>query len=113
MTTTTVTAINIPTLTNTTMTLRTRRTFIGALALAALHLSPFTWAQDFPTKPIKVIVPYSAGGGADILARVVGQELSQRLKQPVIVENQGGGSNTIGMRTVATSPKDGYTLGLA
>jgi tripartite-type tricarboxylate transporter receptor subunit TctC len=95
------------------MTLRTRRTFIGALALAAFQLSPFTWAQDFPTKPIKVIVPYSAGGGADILARVVGQELSQRLKQPVIVENQGGGSNTIGMRTVATSPKDGYTLGLA
>jgi tripartite-type tricarboxylate transporter receptor subunit TctC len=95
------------------MTLRTRRTFIGAVALAAFHLSPFSWAQDFPTKAIKVIVPYSAGGGADILARVVGQELSQRLKQPVIVENQGGGSNTIGMRTVATSPKDGYTLGLA
>jgi tripartite-type tricarboxylate transporter receptor subunit TctC len=60
-----------------------------------------------------VIVPYSAGGGADILARLVGQELSQRLKQPVVVENQGGGSNTIGMRTVASAPKDGYTLGIA
>ena len=60
-----------------------------------------------------MIVPYAAGGGADLLARLVGQQLSERLKQPVIVENQGGGSNTIGMRTVAAAPKDGYTLGLA
>jgi len=58
-------------------------------------------------------VPYAPGGGADLLARLVGQQLGERLKQPVIVENQGGGSNTIGMRTVAASPKDGYTLGLA
>jgi tripartite-type tricarboxylate transporter receptor subunit TctC len=70
-------------------------------------------AQDFPYKPVKVIVPYAAGGGADLLARLVGQQLAERLKQPVIVENQGGGSNTIGMRAVASAPKDGYTLGLA
>lgn len=60
-----------------------------------------------------MIVPYAAGGGADILARLVGQQLSERLKQPVIVENKGGASNTIGMGNVATSPADGYTLGLA
>jgi len=70
-------------------------------------------AQDYPTKPIRVIVPYSAGGGVDILARLVGQELSGRLKQPVVVENRGGASNTIGMQAVAQSDKDGYTLGMA
>src|SRR6266446_6299100 len=69
--------------------------------------------QDFPSKPIRVIVPYAAGGGADILARLMGQELTARLKQPVVVENRGGASNTIGMQAVASSPKDGYTLGLA
>lgn len=70
-------------------------------------------AQDFPSRPIRVIVPYSAGGGADILARLMSQELTARLKQSVIVENRGGASNTIGMQAVASSPKDGYTLGLA
>jgi len=83
-----------------------------AFALAS-GLTPHALAQDYPTKPIKVVVPYAAGGGADILARLVGQQLGERLKQPVIVENKGGGSNTIGMSTVATSPRDGYTLGLA
>ena len=78
-----------------------------------LCLAPVAWPQDFPTKPIHVIVPYAAGGGVDLLARLVGQQLGERLKQPVIVENQGGGSNTIGMRTVANASKDGYTLGLA
>ena len=79
----------------------------------ALFLSTCALAQDYPSKPIRIVVPYAAGGGADILARLVAQELSQRVKQPVIVENQGGGSNTIGMRTVAASARDGYTLGLA
>src|SRR5215813_9353941 len=80
---------------------------------AAALLSFSVLAQDFPTKPIKVVVPYAAGGGADILARLVGQQLQERLKQPVVIENKGGGSNTIGMSTVAAAPKDGYTLGLA
>ena len=106
--------IDTPTRTNmTTMTTRLLKLAARLLALFACCLSPFAFGQDYPTKPIRIIVPYAAGGGADILARMVAQELSQRLKQPVIVENQGGGSNTIGMRTVATSPKDGYTLGLA
>ena len=106
--------IDIPTRTNMTTMTRTASRLLAALfAFAAACLAPQAWGQDYPHKPIKIIVPYAAGGGADILARMVAQELSQRLKQPVIVENQGGGSNTIGMRTVATSPKDGYTLGLA
>lgn len=102
-----------PTPTNTT-TMITRILKAAALALLACCLPPAAYGQaDFPSKPIRVIVPYAAGGGADILARLVAQQLSERLKQPVIVENQGGGSNTIGMRAVGSAPKDGYTLGLA
>jgi tripartite-type tricarboxylate transporter receptor subunit TctC len=97
----------------TTTPIRNRRVFPAALAALSLAFAPLAAAEDYPHKPIKVIVPYAGGGGADILARIVGQGLSQRLKQPVIVENQGGGSNTIGMRAVAAAPKDGYTLGLA
>lgn len=93
------------------MTTATRKLF--AAALAALGFAGVACAQDFPTKPIRVIVPYAAGGGADILARLVGQQLSERLKQPVVVENKGGASNTIGMQQVASAPADGHVLGLA
>jgi tripartite-type tricarboxylate transporter receptor subunit TctC len=101
----------------TTMTTRTvrnlARLLLGALVTClAPHVAAET-AAEYPSKPIKIVVPYSAGGGADILARLVGQQLGERLKQPVIVENQGGASNTIGMSTVARAEKDGYTLGLA
>ena len=92
---------------------RLRSALAASLAACIAFAASPARAQDYPTKPIRVIVPYAAGGGADLLARLVGQQLSDRVKQPVIVENQGGGSNTIGMRTVAASPKDGYTLGLA
>jgi tripartite-type tricarboxylate transporter receptor subunit TctC len=100
-----------PTSTTTMTSIRSRfASALGALLACAATLAS---AQEYPTKPIRVVVPYAAGGGVDILARLVGQQLSERLKQPVVVENQGGGSNTIGMRTVATAPKDGYTLGMA
>ena len=94
-----------------TMTNPLPRLLAGALALGASFIA--LAQSDYPTKPIKVIVPYAAGGGADIVARHIAQQLTERLKQPVIVENRGGGSNTIGMQVVATAPKDGYTLGLA
>jgi tripartite-type tricarboxylate transporter receptor subunit TctC len=90
-----------------------RNSFLAAALATFLAAAIPAGAQDFPAKPIKVIVPYAAGGGADILARLVGQQLGERLKQPVVVENRGGASNTIGMQAVATSPADGYTLGLA
>jgi tripartite-type tricarboxylate transporter receptor subunit TctC len=99
-----------------TMQAATRRLphfFAATLAASFGFASPWASAQDYPTKPIHVIVPYAPGGGVDLLARLVGQQLGERLKQPVIVENQGGGSNTIGMRTVANASKDGYTLGIA
>jgi tripartite-type tricarboxylate transporter receptor subunit TctC len=86
---------------------------LAAAVFALSCLTPHAFGQDFPTKPLRVIVPYAAGGGADILARLVSQELTTRLKQPVVVENKGGASNTIGMAAVALAPRDGYTLGLA
>ncbi|HEY4999460.1 MAG TPA: tripartite tricarboxylate transporter substrate-binding protein, partial [Usitatibacter sp.] len=98
------------------MTLRKSKAFAAALSALVASLAPHAWSQgpsDFPSKSVRIIVPYAAGGGADLLAQLVGQQLSQRLGQPVLVENQGGASNTIGMRSVATSPNDGYTLGLA
>src|SRR5258706_4203487 len=83
-------------------------------SLAAAFLLPLSaLAQEYPYKPVHVIVPYAAGGGADILARVVSQQLGERLKVPVIVDHLGGASNTIRMKAVATAAKDGYTLGLA
>lgn len=69
--------------------------------------------SDYPKKPITIIVPYAVGGGADQVARSIGQQLSLRIKQTVIIENRGGGSNTIGMNFVAKAAPDGYTLGLA
>ena len=87
--------------------IRTITSLIAALVVA------FAANAEYPDKPIKIVVPYAPGGGADLVARIVGQQLTERLKQPVVVENQGGGSNTIGMGTVKRSDPDGYTLGLA
>jgi tripartite-type tricarboxylate transporter receptor subunit TctC len=94
------------------MAIRIRDVFAAALAALSLGLCSLAGAA-YPEKPITIIVPYAPGGGADILARLVGQKLSERLKQPVIVENHGGASNTIGMGMVARAEPDGYTLGLA
>src|SRR5215471_16579415 len=84
----------------------------AALAALALAFAPCAGAT-YPDKPIKIIVPYAPGGGADLLARIMGQQRSARLKQPVIVENEGGASNTIGMGNVKRADPDGYTFGLA
>lgn len=84
-----------------------------ASLFAALLFSLAAFSQDYPNRPIKIIVPYAPGGGADLLTRLIGQQLGDRLKQPVVVENQGGGSNTIGMGAVKRSEPDGYTLGVA
>ena len=106
--------IPIPRIRTNTMTIpRIRSTAVAAFALLLSCLATCASADDYPSRPLRIIVPYSPGGGADLLSRLVADRLSTRLKQPVVVENQGGGSNTIGMRTVANSAKDGYTLGLA
>lgn len=79
------------------------------LALLALNLH--TWAESpFPSKTITLIVPFAPGGGTDSIARDVGKLLSEKLEQPVIVENKGGGGGAIGANFVAKAPADGYTL---
>ena len=89
------------------------RTRSIAFAAFLLLLTSYVSADEFPSRPLKIVVPYSPGGGADLLTRLVAERLAARLKQPAVVENQGGASNTIGMNAVATSPRDGYTLGVA
>jgi tripartite-type tricarboxylate transporter receptor subunit TctC len=69
-------------------------------------------AQDFPAKPIKLIVPFPAGGPNDIIARIVGQRMSELTKQPVIIDNRGGASGALGTDAVAKAAPDGYTIGI-
>src|SRR5260221_7141509 len=89
-----------------------RRQFLQ-LALATAAASVFSYAAsalDYPTRPVRVIVPVAPGGGADIVARLTGQWLSERLGQQFIVENRPGGGTNIGTEMVAHAPADGYTL---
>ena len=75
-----------------------------------LMLSSGAQAQTYPTKPIKMIVPFPAGGTTDIVARIVAQRMSEAMGQPVVVDNRGGAGGAIGADLVAKSPADGYTL---
>ena len=84
--------------------------WVTLAALAAIGMSSPAAAQTYPTKPIKIIVAFAAGGPADVLARVVGQRLTTILGQPIIVENRPGASGTIGARAAAEAEPDGYTL---
>lgn len=77
-----------------------------------IGLPSFGWAQTYPTKPIKIIVPAPPGGAIDIIARVVGDKLSTSLGQAVIVDNRPGASNNLGTEILANSPPDGYTIGI-
>jgi len=70
-------------------------------------------AADYPTRPITLIVPYPAGGGNDVIARLVAAKMSEALGQPIVIENRGGAGSTIGTRDVARSAPDGYTLLIA
>ena len=70
-------------------------------------------AQDFPTKPIRLIVPFPAGGPNDIIARVIGQRMSELTRQPVLIDNRGGQAGVLGTDAVAKANPDGYTIGIA
>lgn len=83
------------------------RMLVGALALT---LATFAHAQAWPAKPVRVIVPYPAGGGVDFVARTVAQRLSEELKQSFVVENRAGASGAVGADLVAKSAPDGYTV---
>ena len=92
------------------VTCRARR---GMLLLIALTGAVAAHAQQFPSKPVRIIVPFAPGGATDSVMRMVAPKLSEGLGQSVVVENRAGGATTIGMDTVAKSPPDGHTLGVA
>lgn len=85
-----------------------RRTFLAACA--AVLFSGAVLAQDYPSRPVKIIVPFPAGGSNDIIARIVAQKLTERNGQTFLVENRGGAGGNIGAETVASAEPDGYTL---
>jgi len=89
-----------------------RRVFLIAAALGML-LPLSSHAQDYPNRPIRLIVPWSPGGGTDVLARIIAAKLSEALKQQVNVENKAGAASLIGMTALANAEPDGYTFGLA
>src|SRR6478752_10892093 len=86
---------------------------IAALALTVCAFAAPAKAADYPDHAIKMIVPFAAGGGTDVLARIIAQNLNSKWGQPVVVENQPGASGAIGTRAVMKAPPDGYTLLMA
>ena len=83
---------------------------VGAALVAALACSTALHAQTYPTKPVRMVVPFPAGGATDIVGRLIAQKLSESWGHQVVVDNRGGAGGTIGSDAVAKSPPDGYTL---
>ena len=81
--------------------------------LTVLLLPALASAQDFPSKPIRLIVPFPAGGPNDIIARVIGQRMSELIKQPVLIDNRGGQGGVLGTDAVAKAAPDGYTIAIS
>src|SRR5690242_5154799 len=92
-----------------------RRNFVylAAGAAAVPALSRLSWAETYPTRPVRIIAPTGPGSAPDIIARVIGPWLSQRLVQQFIVENRSGSGNNIGTEAVVRAAPDGYTLLIA
>jgi tripartite-type tricarboxylate transporter receptor subunit TctC len=84
---------------------------VTAAFMACALVAPAA-AQDFPNRPIRIIVPFGPGGGGDIVGRIFGQSLQEKLGQPVIIENKPGAAGTLGNELIARAEKDGYTIGV-
>src|SRR5262245_36404040 len=82
---------------------------VGAVAMVASMRSALT--QSYPSRPIRIIVPYAAGGPSDTITRIVGERMRASLGQPVIIDNMGGAAGRIGTSQIARAAPDGYTLG--
>lgn len=90
-----------------------RRAWMAAASLLALTSSPFAVAQEYPNKPINIIVPFPPGGSNDVLARLLGQKMSEAFGQPVVIQNKPGAAGNIGTEIIAKADPDGYTIGVA
>jgi tripartite-type tricarboxylate transporter receptor subunit TctC len=90
----------------------TRRRLLAVSAAAWLGGTRAARAQDWPQRPVRIIIPFGPGGGSDIIGRIVAQSLQEKLGQPVVVENRPGAAGTLGNEAVARADKDGYTLGI-
>src|SRR6266704_3496941 len=90
-----------------------RRQFLQLAAGALAPMSRIAWAQAYPSRPVRLVVGYAAGGGTDIAARLMGQWLSERLSQQFVIENRPGSATNIATEAVARASPDGYTLLLA
>ena len=89
-----------------------RRVRVLVVAAFALGLANVALAQSYPSRPIKVIVPFPPGDAADILSRLIGPKASERLGQPMVVENRPGASGQIGLEVLKNSTADGYIIGV-
>src|SRR5690625_3284823 len=93
--------------------MRLRHTVAAALAGIALSMNlPAAFAADFPSKPVTLVVPWPAGGGSDILMRMIAQKASEALPQPVVVVNQPGGGGSIALGELANGDDSGHTIGM-
>jgi len=87
-----------------------RQAIVFVLSVGLSMAGHHAVAQDFPSRPLRFIVPFPPGGGTDIMARVIGKKLSDRLQQPVIIDNRGGGDGIIGVEALSKAAPDGYSM---
>lgn len=92
------------------MKLPTRQSLVRTFVSALLIASAGAWAQDYPNRPVRMVTPIAAGGMTDVVSRVVGARLAERLGQAVVIENRAGAGGSIGAEVVARATPDGYTL---
>ena len=90
-----------------------RRPLLAVVALALAGATPLAFAQAYPAKPVRLIVPFAPGGTTDIVARVVAEKVNAALGQTMVVENKAGGGGSVGANEIAKSAADGYTIGMA
>jgi len=81
-----------------------------AAALALAGVPPQAFAQTYPNRPITLIVPFPPGGSTTVVARIIGEKMSETIGQPVVIDNRGGAGGTVGTRSAAKSAPDGYTI---